>query len=181
MTRRQELKRKVNERIDELIEMTMKRWGKSGIVYPKVTYKLKGHTAGRASYIKEEVMVNYYLLDNNEEHYLKTTIGHEYAHLVAFKYFGWKAVGGKPHGSHWKAVMRSFGLKPSRCHSYKTKSARKTRKFLYYCPSCEKDANVSTVIHNRIKKGRVYQHRGCSKPLKFKREIVERLESKIRE
>ena len=111
-------------------------------------------------------------LDNNEEEYLKNTIGHEYAHLVAFTYFGWKAVRGKPHGRHWKAVMRSLGLNPKRCHSYDTKPARKRREFLYNCPDCIKTTTVSSVIHNRIKKGRVYRHNGCDSPLELVRELV---------
>ena len=173
MTRKNELKKKVNERIDELIEMVVLKWGKAGVVYPTITYKLKGHTGERANYAREEIMVNYYLLDNNEERYLKNTIGHEYAHLVAYKYFGWKAMRGKPHGKHWKAVMRSLGLNPKRCHSYDTKPARKTRKFLYACADCGKDSTISTVMHNRIRKGRVYRHNGCEEPLKLKHELVE--------
>lgn len=161
MTRRQELKEKVNARIDKLIEMAIAKWGKSGVVYPTLTYGLKGHVGGRANYIREEIQINYYLLNKYEDHYIKQTIGHEYAHLVAYKYFG-SAVLGKPHGKHWKAVMRSLGLRPDRCHNYETKPARKTRKHSCECNRCGKKYELGTIRYNRILRGtQTYFHPKC--------------------
>tara|TARA_B100000131_G_scaffold35663_1_gene32651 strand:- start:1505 stop:2080 length:576 start_codon:yes stop_codon:yes gene_type:complete len=166
------LKGRVNERIDELAEITTRKWGSAAVPEVTVTYNLKGHVGGRANYLREEIMINKHLLEKYEDHYIEQTIGHEYAHLVAWKYFG-RAVIGKPHGRHWKAIMRSFGLKPNRCHTYETKPARVSRKFLYNCPDCGENITISTVMHNRIRKGRSYIHgkKGCRMPIKFKKEL----------
>ena len=98
----------------------------------------------------------------SENDYIKNTIGHEYAHLVAFKYFGWKGVEGKPHGRAWKAVMHSFELDPKRCHNYETKPARKTRSRTCHCNVCHEEFKVGSIRYNRIRKGgRNYVHKNC--------------------
>ncbi len=166
------LKTKVNDRIDGLAEMTTRRWGSAAVPEVTTTYDLKGHVGGRANYMREEIMINMHLLEEYEDHYIKQTIGHEYAHLVAWKFFG-RCVIGTPHGRHWKAVMRSFGLEPDRCHTYKTKPARVSRKFLYNCPDCGGNITVSTVMYNRMRKGRTYIHgkKKCKMPIKFVKEL----------
>mgnify|MGYP003139906141 CR=1 FL=1 len=80
-TRRRDLKIKVNQRIDELDEMTTRKWGSGAVPEVSLDYGLKGHVGGRANYLKEEIQINYYLLDKYEDDYIHQTIGHEYAHL----------------------------------------------------------------------------------------------------
>ena len=154
-TRRRDLKIKVNQRIDELDEMTTRKWGSGAVPEVSLDYGLKGHVGGRANYLKEEIQINYYLLDKYEDDYIEQTIGHEYAHLVAWKYFG-RAVIGKPHGRHWKAIMRSLGLEPKRCHNYETKAARRTRTHSCECSRCGKRFELSTIRFNRILRGTRY-------------------------
>jgi SprT protein len=159
-TRRRDLKIKVNQRIDELDEMTTRKWGSGAVPEVSLDYGLKGHVGGRANYLKEEIQINYYLLDKYEDDYIQQTIGHEYAHLVAFKVYG-RSILGKPHGKAWKYVMRCLGMEPKRCHNYETKAARRTRTHSCECNRCGKKYELSTIRYNRILRGYNYYHPKC--------------------
>jgi len=104
---------KITERLDFLIRLGEKQWGKS--VKPIIKYNLKGKVGGMACY-PNVIRVNLPLLFHNEEDYLIQTIGHEYAHLLTDKVFD----SATPHGIEWKRVMWSFDLEAKRCHNYNT-------------------------------------------------------------
>jgi SprT protein len=82
---------------------------------PRITFNLRGTTAGRAYYRENRVAFNPILLDENPEHFVKQTVGHEVAHLAAFVKHGGRI---DPHGREWKHVMWQLSLPAKRCHSY---------------------------------------------------------------
>ena len=50
------------------------------------------------------------------DHYIETTVAHEWAHLATRKVHGY---GVASHGPEWKQMMINIGVPPARCHSYK--------------------------------------------------------------
>lgn len=130
-------------------------------IEPTVLFDLKGRTMGIANHRDCVLRFNLTALnvDGGWKHLLEETVPHEVAHLVQY------AIGPKdrktnpPHGKIWKGVMRQFGHKPEVYHSIDLPPARVRRTFEYLC-GC-KTHTISSVIHNRIKKGNSYRCRDC--------------------
>ena len=120
------------------------------LAYPTITYDLKGKVAGQAFYYENKLRLNSVALKNYRDHFIKQTVGHEVAHLTAFKRHGSEI---SPHGTEWKNFMRFFRLPPDRCHTYELPSARGGAKKRYVCEGCDKDFQVSTIKHNRWLRG----------------------------
>ncbi len=163
-----DIREKVNERIAELDELTLKNWGFS--LEPSLDYSLKGKVAGQAWIYENRIRLNAYALVNNLDDYLLQTIGHEYAHLTAHNHFG-QAI--RPHGKEWASVMRSYGLPAKRCHSYNVKPARKTTRYEYFCDKCGVSMKVGKIRHNKMAKGSIYIHSDCGGRIAFSG-IIER-------
>jgi len=133
----------------------------------EIKFDLTGRTAGEAHFREKafggwdlKLRFNLNIAEMQLEDFLKETVPHEVAHLVTV--FQFQSPG---HGKHWQNVMREcFNIvEPTRCHNYKTNSARRT--FIYKC-SC-REHEITSIIHNRIKKGRKYYCKGCKTPLTF--------------
>jgi SprT protein len=162
-----DLVRLCEDRIRELREYTLKH-----LQYPmpetRLSYDLKGKVAGTANSSKNLIRINYVLLKENTEHFIKQTLGHEYAHLITDNLWLSDLIS-KPtaHGREWKKVMRQLGLPPDRCHSYDTtnSSTKKQRRWKYTCGCTGRPHMISTTIHNRIKGGRKYRCQRCGKPI----------------
>ena len=128
---------------------------------PRVTFNLRGQTAGTASWSKRELRLNEILLRENFEHFQKRTIPHEVAHFVTHAITqGY----GKSHGREWKMVMRKFGCEVSRCHSYDvTNSTVRTvvKEYRYICGCSER--MYTRIRHRRSEEngGRYYRCRNC--------------------
>ena len=86
---------------------------------PKITFALRGTTAGRAHYYKNLIEFQPTLLRENPDDFITSTAGHEVGHLAAFLKFGGKI---KPHGDEWKRCMWTLGLPANRCHNYDVSS-----------------------------------------------------------
>ena len=86
--------------------------------YPKVSFDLRGTTAGKAFYQTNEVKFQPTLLFENPETFIEQTAGHEVGHLLAR--FKFRDRGIDPHGSEWQSVMWYLGLPATRCHNYDT-------------------------------------------------------------
>lgn len=123
--------------------------------YVKVTFDLKGRTAGQACY-PNKIRINQYLLEQYGQKYIDDTVVHEIAHLLTDH----KYPHSKPHGDKWQQIMFLLGVtNPSTTHSYSTKPARQTKQYVYIC-----DCRVHylpTITHNRILKGAEYKCKRC--------------------
>ena len=78
--------------------------------------------AGTADYLSSTICLN-----SNFFHYpysrIKETVIHEYCHLFVVFQVGLSGIKRSKyyshHGKEWKAAMRFFGQKPTRCHNLK--------------------------------------------------------------
>ena len=82
------------------------------------------------------------LLNENTDHFIEQTVGHEWAHLAAANLHGHKI---RSHGPEWKAVMHKLGLDAARCHAYTTQKARTVK------PKSASRSRVSTKARTPIK------------------------------
>ncbi|MBA3712355.1 MAG: SprT-like domain-containing protein [Pyrinomonadaceae bacterium] len=154
-----ELLRAARARIAELCE-------RHGIIEPTVSLALRGRCAGRAHTKRNHMSLNTVLFRENFAAFIDNTIPHELCHL-------WKhqlGLKGRPHGDEWKRLMQRMNVEPSRCHCYDTAraSTRRVRRFTYYC-AC-KSHSVTTILHNRMRRGRTYNCTKCKTKLQPRRE-----------
>ena len=125
---------------------------------PRVTFDLRGRTAGTAQYSTNHIRFNDVLLRENEDAFVARTVPHEVAHLLAGQIYG---RGIRPHGPEWKNVMRRLGLVPSRCHTYDTTNSvtRIVAKISMFC-ACQ-EHKVTRRVVAKIEMGARYTCRKC--------------------
>lgn len=116
---------------------------------PRIDFSLTGTCAGKAGTFRNLLFFNLGLAIRNPETFLKRTVPHEVAHMVADAIMGKRCI----HGPYWKHIMRSvFGLEPIRCHSYDVSEVVTRRvhvKFDYSCP-CGKVRKIGKNRHFKI-------------------------------
>jgi len=133
-----ELRVKVEKRVRELLDFSANRWPEHAAKFqdaPDIRYDVKNRFGGLAvSGGREDwtIRLNLILCYENEEHFIKHTVGHEVAHLVCRVVYGvTKQVEEKgqtvtkkvrSHGKEWRSVMVEFDLKPNTYHTYDTSS-----------------------------------------------------------
>jgi len=127
----------------------------------EVVFDIRGTVAGYAVG-KNKIRLNPGLFKRNREEFLKRTVPHEYAHIVVHNYYPEF----KHHGWEWQNVMKILGADVTRCHNYDVEDFRikKQRNWIEMSCACRKH-NISSVIYNRIKKGRKYICKKCRNPL----------------
>jgi SprT protein len=131
---------------------------------PRVSLRLRGQKAGVAHLTENLLRFNPQLYRDNREDFLRQTVAHEVAHLIAHQLFG---LGIKPHGEEWQLIMRGvFELPPDRCHTYEV-ARRKATRYLYRCQCPEQHFPFSAQRHALVAKGRRYFCRRCRATLVF--------------
>ncbi|WP_428607421.1 SprT-like domain-containing protein [Sedimenticola sp.] len=130
-----------------------------------IQFNLTGKAAGMALFPHRSTPViryNTLLLIENQEDFLRRTVPHEVAHVVARRFFGQKI---KPHGAEWREVMQLFGAEASRCHNYDISRAsrRRLKRFNYRC-DC-RTHRLSSIRHKRVLQGQQYLCIDCKQPL----------------
>lgn len=131
---------------------------------PQVSFKLRGQKAGVAHLNTNQLRFNPQLYQENREHFLKQTVAHEVAHLIAHQMFGGRI---RPHGEEWQSIMRGvYELTPDRCHSYEIRR-RQTNRYIYRCACDGQDFPFSPQRHALVRKGRRYFCRSCRATLVF--------------
>ena len=143
----------IQERLMTLNQAAYDHWGYD-FDLPALSWDLKGTVGGQAFLNQNKIRINMEALKRYTKKYIEQTIGHEFAHLVAYK-----SLLHRGHGHAWAKVMRSFDLFPDRCHEYDLTPARVVKKqFLYACHVCGKEFKLTAVRHNKIIKGARYTH-----------------------
>jgi SprT protein len=131
---------------------------------PVVSLKLRGQKAGVAHLHENMLRFNPQLFRENAEDFLKQTVPHEVAHLVAHQLFGDTIA---PHGEEWQLIMRGvYELPPNRCHSYQVQR-RQVMRYIYRCPCADSDFPFSAQRHGMVRQGRRYVCRSCRSILVF--------------
>jgi SprT protein len=137
---------------------------KQPFVRPEVSFKLRGQKAGVAHLTENKLRFNPQLYRENRDDFLKQTVPHEVAHLIAHQLFGLKI---QPHGEEWQLIMRGvYELPPNRCHSYDVKR-RTVNRYIYRCSCPEGEFPFSAQRHSLVSKGRRYYCRNCKVTLSF--------------
>jgi SprT protein len=148
---------------------------------PTVDLSLKGRAAGQACWQQVKTVKHWRAVWSNQlvirlnldayrldpDDMLSDTIPHEVAHLIVRLLHPKKRI--RPHGDEWKEVMRDcFGIvKARRTHQLALPQARRvSRPYLYRC-KCEQQHRLTSIRHNKIARGRVYQCRTCKQTLQF--------------
>ncbi len=70
---------------------------------PTISLKLRGQKAGVAHLHENLLRFNPQLYRENSEDFLRQTVPHEVAHLIAHQLFGDRI---QPHGEEWQLIMR---------------------------------------------------------------------------
>lgn len=133
---------------------------------PEVCFKLRGQKAGVAHLTENKLRFNPQLYRENQEDFLKQTVAHEVAHLIAHHLFGLSI---QAHGEEWQLIMRGvYELPPHRCHSYAV-NRRKVSRYIYRCtcPEPQGEFPFSAQRHALVSKGRRYFCRRCKVTLSF--------------
>ena len=160
------VKQAIIARIDELTRIATYM----GLRYPAKTihdFSLRGRCAGQyvysyigvtTSFTKSVLRWNLDIAKNNLQDYLNTTVPHELAHAIQKYHYPTS----QPHGAEWRRLCVALvGHELPRCHSFDVTLARKTKRYTYTCNCDSKTHNISSVIHNRIMKGRYYRCNDC--------------------
>jgi SprT protein len=131
---------------------------------PSVCTGLRGYKAGVAYLQENRLRFNSQLYRDNPEDFLRQTVAHEVAHLVAHQLFGRRI---RPHGREWQQIMRVvFDLPPLRCHNYAVQR-RPALRYLYRCQCADGEFPFSQRRHNLVHAGRQYLCRRCRTLLLF--------------
>ena len=149
---------KIADKMYELVEAANRVYGKR---YSDVRWRMNNRltsTAGRAFLAERRIEFSSKLYSENQEKFLADTVGHEFAHIVAFDLYG-----DRGHGSGWYAVMRDLGIESSRCHDYKVE--KKTAKTYDYVCACQVH-KVSPQRKSWITRGKIYKCIKCNQPIR---------------
>ena len=157
----------INARVESCYQQA-ETFFKRSFKRPVVSLKLRGQKAGVAHLQENMLRFNPQLYRENSEDFLRQTVPHEVAHLVAHQLFGLSI---QPHGEEWQLIMRGvYELPPNRCHTYAVKRRSVTR-YIYRCPCAESDFPFSSQRHQLVRKGRRYLCRKCRETLVFSGEV----------
>jgi SprT protein len=143
------------------------QWLELAMPDTEIRFDLGGTSAGQARVTGTSTALIRYnptLLCLHPTEFIKETVAHEVAHVVAFVRHG---PGIRPHGPEWKGVMHRFGVEPSRCHGYDVSwlRTRSLQRFAYSC-GC-RTHQISSIRHNRVRNhGIIYLCRFCRQPLR---------------
>ncbi|CAG9295759.1 SprT family zinc-dependent metalloprotease [Celerinatantimonas diazotrophica] len=122
---------------------------------PAIKVNLRGKAAGQARLDQAELRFNRILYEENRDHFIKQTVGHEVAHWIAYCLWG----NVRPHGSQWQQIMQQvFNLPAIRLHTYDVGRVQ-GQTYPYRC-NC-RHYQLSTRRHRAILRGRYYLCRDC--------------------
>ncbi len=153
----------LNQRIEHCY-LQAEAFFKRSFSRPTVSFKLRGQKAGVAHLTENLLRFNPQLYQANHADFLKQTVAHEVAHLIAHQMFGPQI---QAHGQEWQLIMRGvYALAPHRCHNYAVTRRTATR-YVYRCQCPEQDFAFSAQRHSQVSKGRRYLCRRCRATLVF--------------
>ena len=130
---------------------------------PKIFYDVQGTNGGLAKYASMSVHFNIKIMLENFDDYLRSTVPHEVCHIGVWQKYlkEKKQVSPKAHGAEWKLMMFVVGAPARRTHEYDVDEIKKSiSQYEYHC-LCKQALIVSSIIHNKIKKGKIYECVRC--------------------
>ena len=125
---------------------------------PLLLWKPYRVTAGMAYFGAAEIGLSHLVLKTPEA--VRETLGHEYAHLLAYARHGRRARG---HGLAWQRAMRDLGLEPRVRHNYEVIRNSQLRQVSYRCKRC----GAKILRSRRLPRNRRYVHAACGGDLEL--------------
>lgn len=125
---------------------------------PEIVWKGLRVSAGIAYYRMDRIALSSRLI--TEESRLRSTLVHEYAHLLAYHRHGQKAAN---HGPCWRQAMLDLGEVPRRTHNYEVERNTARQQVAYQCQRC----GVEFMRARRLPRRRKYVHSNCGGSLKL--------------
>ena len=119
---------------------------------PGMLWKRLRVTAGQAFCKPNCICLSSLLLTSKER--LRSTLIHEYAHLLAFHRGGQKAAN---HGAVWKQAMAELGEPPIVRHTYEVERNTRRQSVLLKCKKC----GLTFARRRRLPRNRRYLHLDC--------------------
>lgn len=139
-----------------------------------ILFREKGATVGGyCNYGLSELMFHLGYCEQNPSEYIRVVIPHEVAHWIDREYYGFQThESGRriSHGRTWKYIMtRVYKLPANRCldkdtydfEEVRERKRRQTSQYKYVCACSGRSHNISSIIHNRIMKGKTYRCTVC--------------------
>lgn len=145
----------------------------NGVAHPKLSFELKGKTAGEATRDGSHIRVNMILYRENVIYFHVQTIPHEFCHIWKDQ----KGLPGKPHGKEWKELMMKVGAEPLTTHSLDVSNAlsRRCKQYEYVCLCKRPPYQVGPDLHQAIQKGETYTCKNCGYQIAWKTSDVSEL------
>lgn len=155
------LELQVRQKISQLSKIAVEKYGMKYFLIPEIKFTKKGTAAGTAYITKNVINFNPVLLQENPEQFIKQTVTHEFAHILAYRVFD-----DRGHGKDWKRVMVQLGAEPKRCHNYDVSSVqRRTARIEYSCGCATYE--ISAKRHTMILNGKRYSCKKCKQVIKM--------------
>lgn len=127
-------------------------------VKPELHWRNLRVTAGSAHFRTNAISLSKLVLTDTER--VRTTLIHEYAHLLAVKRHGTKAAA---HGKEWRAAMLELGLDPVVCHRYEVRRNTNRQQVTYLCLKCGEKLPRS----RKLPKRKLFVHATCGGRLRL--------------
>lgn len=165
-TMNSELRQICERKMIQTVEILNRKLGMNMPV-PALQYKQIGRTAGLAYCSKGLVVLNPDFFIDHADDMIHNTIPHEVCHIAAYYYYTTlRRIKIKGHGPEWKSLMRMVGLSPDRCHNYSMENVKSRQRAWYTAKCCSITHCISSVVFNRVEKGKEYMCRRCGTMLK---------------
>lgn len=161
-----EVKQKCEDEITRCMAVAAANYPTNTFKRPKMTYELKGRTAGTANHARNLIRINGILLMENVKEMVENTVSHEFAHIVDHEVHGqqygsvnWRTGRRKriAHGHTFKTIMRQFGRSTSTTHNMDTSNAsqstgRTTKIHIWKCGCGVGKVTIGAKRHARMLK-----------------------------
>lgn len=162
-----EAKRAIIEKMNEVVELARRLYPTYTHAAPVVRFDIRGRSCGGMAIGHHTVRFNLDWYAANPSDYLKNTVPHEVAHIVA------TATGlGRGHNRGWVRICLALGGDGKRCNTNaeirEVPKARRTREYLYMT-SRGSEIWVGPVHHKRLQTRGAVIHPVTNKPCYYLR------------
>lgn len=159
-----EMKSRVNERVEQCLDIVRRQYPNTKFVIPHITYDINSARLGGQACGATHMRLNPVFLNTYQDHYITQTVGHELAHLFVNQLYTRRV---QSHGAEWKSMMRLLGIPANRCHRYEVPAGvqvgKQVKKYKYQCSVCLEQIEVGAKVHNNLSRGRTYHHKRCGR------------------